>query len=258
MLSMNRESRFKSKVVLVTGGSSGIGQTNAQAFAGEGAAVVIVGRREEPLLQTVKLIQDTGGVASHITADISSAADVRRMIKTCEERHGGLHVAFNNVGIIGKPKPTADIEEDEWAEILATNLTGIWLCMKYEIRHMQTHGGGAIINTASNIGVHQRRPGLSGYVATKAAVSALTRNAAREYIADGIRINAVSPGASDTSMSRRPGESNEDRDARIKTAVPLGRVGRTEEVAAAVLWLASEQSSFTVGHDLVVDGGATA
>jgi NAD(P)-dependent dehydrogenase (short-subunit alcohol dehydrogenase family) len=258
MFFMIQESRFKNKVALVTGGSSGIGQTTAQAFAREGAAVVVVGRRVEPLLQTVKLIQDAGGVGSYITANISNATEVERMIKTCEERHGGLHVAFNNVGIIGKPKPTAEIEEDEWAEILATNLTGIWLCMKYEIRYMQTHGGGAIINTASNIGAHQRRSGLSGYVATKAAVSALTRNAAREYIADGIRINAVSPGASDTSMSRRPGESNEDRDARIKTAVPLGRVGRTEEVAAAVLWLASAESSFTVGHDLVVDGGATA
>jgi NAD(P)-dependent dehydrogenase (short-subunit alcohol dehydrogenase family) len=137
MFFMNRESRFKNKVVLVTGGSSGIGQTTAQAFAREGAAVVVVGRREEPLLQTVKLIQDAGGVASYITANISNAAEVERMIKTCEERHGGLHVAFNNVGIIGKPKPTAEIEEDEWAEILATNLTGIWLCMKSDTcKHM--------------------------------------------------------------------------------------------------------------------------
>src|SRR5258708_1911200 len=156
---MNRESRFKNKVVLVTGGSSGIGQATAQAFAREGAAVVVVGRREEPLLQTVKLIQDAGGVASYITANVSNATEVERMIKTCEERHGGLHVAFNNVGIIGKPKPTAEIEEDEWSEILASNLTGIWLCMKYEIKYMRTHGGGAIINTASNIGAHQPRSG---------------------------------------------------------------------------------------------------
>jgi NAD(P)-dependent dehydrogenase (short-subunit alcohol dehydrogenase family) len=142
--------------------------------------------------------------------------------------------------------------------VLGTNVTGTWLCLKHEIAHMRAHGGGAIVNMASNIGAHGRLPNLAAYAASKAAVSALTRTAARDHIADGVRINAVSPGATDTDMSRRPGETDADRAARLKDAIPLGRVGATAEVAAAVLWLASDEAAFTVGHDLVVDGGATA
>ncbi|MBI3561591.1 MAG: glucose 1-dehydrogenase [Gammaproteobacteria bacterium] len=250
--------RFANQTVLITGGGSGIGQATALAFAREGAAVVIAGRREAPLADTVKLIQAANGTASLVLANVADPADVARMVETCVQRHGGLQIAFNNAGTVGKPGPLADLDETLWSEMIATNLTGIWLSMKYEIKQMQTHGGGSIVNMAANIGAHTRRPGLGAYAATKAAVSALTRNAAREYIADGIRINAVSPGATDTPLSRRPGETHADRDARIKTVVPLGRVGTTEEVAAAVLWLAAPESSFVVGHDLVVDGGATA
>lgn len=130
--------------------------------------------------------------------------------------------------------------------------------MKHEIDHMRGHGGGVIVNMASNIGAHSRRPGMAAYAASKAAVSVLTQTAARDHIGDGIRINAVSPGATDTSMSRRPGETDADRDARLTTVVPIGRLGSTREIANAVLWLASDEAWFTVGHDLVVDGGATA
>jgi NAD(P)-dependent dehydrogenase (short-subunit alcohol dehydrogenase family) len=142
--------------------------------------------------------------------------------------------------------------------VIGTNLTGTWLCMKHEIAHMRAHGGGAIVNMASNIGSHGRIPGMAAYAASKAAVSVLTRTAARDHIADGVRINAVSPGPTDTGMSLRPGETDADRAERLKAAIPLGRVGATAEVAAAVLWLASDEAGFTVGHDLVVDGGATA
>ncbi|MFD6463713.1 SDR family oxidoreductase, partial [Streptomyces roseolus] len=135
---------------------------------------------------------------------------------------------------------------------------GVFLSMKYEIAHMRAHGGGVIVNMASNIGPHGRRPGMAAYAASKAAVSVLTQTAARDHIGEGVRINAVSPGASDTPMSFRPGESRADRDARVRTAVPAGRVSDPAEVAAAVVWLASAESSFVVGHDLVVDGGATA
>jgi NAD(P)-dependent dehydrogenase (short-subunit alcohol dehydrogenase family) len=247
--------RFTGKVVLVSGGGSGIGRATARAFAAEGATVVVAGRDEQRLASAVKEI---GGDASAVTVDVTDSADVARMVETIVARHGGLHVAFNNAGILGEPAPVADLAEDVFDAVIGTNLTGTWLCLKHEIAHMRAHGGGAIVNMASNIGAHGRLPRLAAYAASKAAVSALTRAAARDHIAEGVRINAVSPGATDTDMSRRPGETDADRAARLKDAIPLGRVGATAEVAAAVLWLASDEAAFTVGHDLVVDGGATA
>ncbi|NBH09502.1 glucose 1-dehydrogenase [Amycolatopsis sp. SID8362] len=245
--------RFAGKVVLVTGGSSGIGRETARAFTAEGATVVVAGRDGQRLASTVKEI---GGDA--VTVDVTDPADVARMVETVVARHGGLDVAVNNAGILGSPAPAADLDEDGFGAVLATNVTGTWLCLKHEVAHMRAHGGGAIVNIASNIGAHGRLPNMAAYAASKAAVSALTRTAARDHIAEGVRINAVSPGATDTEMSRRPGETDADRAERLKGAIPLGRVGATAEVAAAVLWLASAEAAFTVGHDLVVDGGATA
>ena len=251
-------SRFSGKIALVTGGGSGIGRATALAFAAEGATVVVAGRGADGLERTVKEIEAAGGTASAVIADITDSGEVKDLVTTVVERHGGLHIAFNNAGILGRPAPTADVDEDDFAAVLATNVTGTWLCLKHEIAHMRAHGGGAIVNMASNIGAHGSRPGFAAYAASKAAVSALTRTAARDHIADGIRINAISPGAADTEMSRRPGESDADRDARVGAAVPLGRVGTTAEVANAVLWLASDEAAYAVGHDLVLDGGATA
>lgn len=247
--------RFAGKVVLVTGGGSGIGLTTAKAFAAEGATVVVAGRDEQRLASAVKEI---GGAASAVKVDVTDSADVARMVSTIVERHGGLDVAVNNAGVLGSPAPVADLDEDDFGAVVGTNLTGTWLSVKHEVAHMRAHGGGAIVNIASNIGAHGRLPNMAAYAASKAAVSALTRTAARDHIADGVRINAVSPGATDTDMSLRPGETGADRAARLKNAIPLGRVGATAEVAAAVLWLASDEAAFTVGHDLVVDGGATA
>ncbi|WP_086838931.1 glucose 1-dehydrogenase [Amycolatopsis kentuckyensis] len=247
--------RFAGKVVLVTGGGSGIGRATARAFADEGATVVVAGRDGQRLASAVAEI---GGDASAVTVDVTDSADVARMVETVVARHGGLDVAFNNAGILGAPAPAADLGEDDFGAVLGTNVTGTWLCLKHEVAHMRAHGGGAIVNMASNIGAHGRLPNMAAYAASKAAVSALTRTAARDHIADGVRINAVSPGATDTDMSRRPGETDADRAERLKSAIPLGRVGATAEVAAAVLWLASDEAAFTVGHDLVVDGGATA
>ncbi|WP_410636015.1 SDR family NAD(P)-dependent oxidoreductase [Amycolatopsis sp. cmx-4-83] len=245
--------RFTGKVVLVTGGGSGIGRETARAFAAEGATVVVAGRDEQRL---AAVVEEIGGDA--VTVDVTDPADVARMVETIVARHGGLDVAVNNAGILGSPAPAADLDEDGFGAVLATNVTGTWLCLKHEVAHMRAHGGGAIVNIASNIGAHGRLPNMAAYAASKAAVSALTRTAARDHIGEGVRINAVSPGATDTGMSLRPGETDADRAERVKGAIPLGRVGATAEVAAAVLWLASDEAAFTVGHDLVVDGGATA
>jgi NAD(P)-dependent dehydrogenase (short-subunit alcohol dehydrogenase family) len=205
----------------------------------------------------VRLIKDAGGQASAVTADVSLPADAERLVSATADRHGGLHIAFNNAGII-EAGPLADMDDAAWDRQVAVNLTGVFLAMKHEIAHMRASGGGVIVNTASNLGAHMRLPFLGAYAATKAAVSALTRAAAREYIADGIRINAISPGPIDTPMSLRPGETEADRDKRLADALPAGRAGTVAEAAAAVLWLASPEAGFTVGHDLVIDGGATA
>jgi NAD(P)-dependent dehydrogenase (short-subunit alcohol dehydrogenase family) len=249
--------RFTDKVALITGGGSGIGRATALAFAREGATVVVAGRGTQPLAQTVKLIEDAGGRASAVTADVSSSADVARLVATTVQRHGGLHIAFNNAGVV-EAGPLADMDEAAWDRQLAVNLTGVFLAMKHEIAHMRAHGGGVIVNTASNLGAHLRMPSLGAYAASKAAVSALSRAAAKEYIRDGIRINAISPGPMDTPMSLRPGETEDDRAERIKGALPIGRVGTLAEAAGAVLWLASPEAGFAVGHDLVIDGGASA
>jgi NAD(P)-dependent dehydrogenase (short-subunit alcohol dehydrogenase family) len=249
--------RFTGSVALVTGGGSGIGRAAALAFAREGAVVVVAGRRAEPLGRTVELIEGEGGRASAVTADVASSEDVARLVATTVERHGGLHVAFNNAGIV-EAGPLIDMDEAAWDRQLAVNLKGVFLGMKHEIAHMRANGGGVIVNTASNLGAHLRLPYLGAYAASKAAVSALTRAAAREYIGDGVRINAISPGPIDTPMSLRPGETEAGRTERLKDALPIGRVGTLDEAASAVLWLASPESGFAVGHDLVLDGGAAA
>jgi NAD(P)-dependent dehydrogenase (short-subunit alcohol dehydrogenase family) len=228
---------FDGKVVLITGGAGVIAKVTAEAFAHRGATVVLAGRD---------------------LADVTKPDEVAAMIDTVVREHGGLHVAVNAAGMFGKGAPVADLDVGTWQQVLDVNLTGVFLCLKYEIAHMKEHGGGAIVNIASNIGPHARRPGLSAYAASKAGVSVLTQTAAREYIGHNIRINAVSPGATDTPMSYRPGESKQDRDARVSAVTPAGRVADPLEVANTVVWLASDDASFVVGHDLVVDGGTTA
>jgi NAD(P)-dependent dehydrogenase (short-subunit alcohol dehydrogenase family) len=249
--------RFAGKVALVTGGSAGIGRAVARAFAVQGATVVVTGRNAENLAQTVKLIDGDGGTASQVVCDVTSSVDIERMVATTVERHGGLDIAVNNAGVF-TAGPLHETDEADWSWVFTVNVTGVMLSMKYEIGHMREHGGGVIVNVSSNLGPHLRVPGLSAYSATKAAVSALTRTAALEYIGDGIRINAVSPGTSDTTMSLHPGESEAERDERARTEIPIGRIGSLDEVAATILFLASPDSGFAVGHDLVIDGGNAA
>ncbi|MFJ2633423.1 SDR family NAD(P)-dependent oxidoreductase [Streptomyces sp. NPDC087422] len=250
---------FTGRAVLVTGGGSGIGRAVALAFARAGARVAVAGRSERTLEETVALIAAEGvGEAAAVPADITVAPDVERLVDAVTARFGGLDVAVNNVGVITPPAPVADISEADWRHSLDTNLTGLWLSMKYEIGYMRAHGGGAVVNVASNIGAHRRVPGLGAYTAAKAAVSALTRAAALDHIGDGVRINAVSPGAVDTPMSSRPGETPAAKAARLRAQIPLGRASSVAEIAAAVLHLASPAATSTVGTDLVIDGGATA
>ncbi|GAA2267825.1 glucose 1-dehydrogenase [Streptomyces amakusaensis] len=250
-------SRFTGKVVLVTGGGSGIGRATALAFAREGATVAVAGRTVGNLEETVRLIGEEGGSASAVQADIAVAADVERLVSTVAERHGGLHIAVNNAGYLPEPAPLAEFDEASFARTLNINVIGTWLSMKHEIAHMRGNGGGVIVNVGSVVGAHLTIPGASAYGASKAAVAALGRSAAREYAADGIRINTLSPSSMDTPMSLLENETPAERTERAKGMFPLGRIGSVEEGAHAVLWLASEESGFALGHDLVIDGGIT-
>ncbi|CAL9606949.1 3-beta-hydroxycholanate 3-dehydrogenase (NADP(+)) [Streptomyces sp. enrichment culture] len=251
--------RFTDRTALVTGAGSGIGRTIARALAAEGANVVVVGRRREPLGETAASIEAAGGKALAVTADVVRAAEVEAAVAAAVEHFGSLDVAVNNAGVFRGGAPLADLAEEDWHTQLGVNVTGVFLALRAEIRQMRTQpSGGAIVNIASTFGAHARHPGAAAYAATKAAVSVLTRGAALDHIREGIRVNAVSPGAVNTPMSLQPGETEADRSARARTALPLGRVTTTEEVAAAVLHLASDDAASTVGTDLVVDSGATA
>ncbi|MFI8194442.1 SDR family NAD(P)-dependent oxidoreductase [Streptomyces sp. NPDC085946] len=249
--------RFTARTVLVTGAGSGIGRAVALAFAAEGARVVVAGRGRAALDETAALIGAAGGTTLAHTADVSRADDVAALVRAAVDRFGSLDVAVNNAGVFrGGPLP--EMGEEDWRTLLDVNVTGVFLAMAAEVRQMRTQpGGGAIVNIASNLGVHQQVNGATAYAATKAAVASLTRGAALEHIGEGVRINAVSPGASDTAMSLRPGETEEERAVRMKEESPLGRVASTEEVAQAVLYLASDAAASLVGTDLVVDGGAS-
>ncbi|MFF7751271.1 SDR family NAD(P)-dependent oxidoreductase [Streptomyces sp. NPDC007971] len=262
--------RFTGRTALVTGAGSGIGRAVARALAAEGARVVVAGRRREPLDETVALIEKQGGRALAVTADVSRAADAQALVRAAVDFPGprlrsgagpligSLDVAVNNAGVFRGGQALADLPEDDWHTQLATNVTGVHLALQAQIRQMRTQAsGGAIVNVSSNLGLHATSPGAAAYAATKAAVTALSRGAALDHIGDGVRINVVSPGATATSMSLRPGETEQDRTERAKATLPLGRISATEEIAAAVLFLASDDAASLVGTDLVVDSGGS-
>ncbi|MEU4153228.1 SDR family oxidoreductase [Streptomyces sp. NPDC026659] len=250
--------RFTGKTVLVTGAGSGLGRAIARAFAAEGASVVAAGRTAASLDETVALIEAADGTATAVTADVTDSGQLRNLVRESVTRFGGLDIAVNNAGILRGVGAVSEVSEEDWDAVIRTNVTGVWLAMKHEIAYMKANGGGVIVNISSNLGAHLRIPNLAAYITSKAAVSALTRAAALDHIHQGIRINAVSPGASAAPMSLRPGETEADRAERVKAENPLGRVAEAEEVAASVLYLASPAAGSVVGADLVIDCGSSA
>jgi NAD(P)-dependent dehydrogenase (short-subunit alcohol dehydrogenase family) len=242
------------KVALVTGAGSGIGRCSALAFAREGAKVVVSDVVIDGGEETGRLIKQTGGEAVFVKADVSKAAEVEALINTTVSTYGRLDCAHNNAGIAGKTFTVADDTEENWDRILAINLKGVWLCLKYQIPIMLKQGGGAIVNTASDAGlIGVKRTGA--YVASKHGVVGLTKTAALEYAKAGIRVNAVCPGPIDTPMLQKGAMRNPKILEKMVAAQPNGRLGKPEEIAEAAVWLCSGAASFVTGLAMPVDGG---
>jgi NAD(P)-dependent dehydrogenase (short-subunit alcohol dehydrogenase family) len=249
---------FKDKVAVVTGAGSGIGQACALAFAKEGAKVIVADIVVAGGEETVRMIEDTKGEAIFVLSDVAKSVDVNSIMAMAMKTYGRLDYACNNAGIGGPPMFTGDYLEDDWRAVIDVNLTGAWLCMKYELEIMKKQGGGAIVNMASILG----KVGFAtapAYVAAKHGLIGLTETAALEYATQNIRINAVCPGFIYTPLLEKAGmKTGTDLHTQISNLHPMKRMGTSEEIANAVIWLCSDAASFITGHALMVDGGYTA
>ncbi|MFJ1732951.1 SDR family NAD(P)-dependent oxidoreductase [Streptomyces sp. NPDC088254] len=252
------DKRFEDRVVLVTGGGTGIGQSIALAFAREGALVVVAGRRTQELKQTVVLAREEGGRADACTVDVTDEEQVAGLMGTILDRYGALHVACNNAGVPGSGRMLHEFGAEDWRRVTDTNLQGVWLSMRHQIPVMLKQGSGAVVNVASIAGIVGYL-NAAPYTAAKHGVVGLTRTAAIDYGPAGIRVNAVCPGPVLTPMLE---QARRDRgpsaDEFYLRNIPLGRLARPEEVASAVLWLSSDSASYVTGQALAVDGGWTA
>jgi NAD(P)-dependent dehydrogenase (short-subunit alcohol dehydrogenase family) len=247
--------RFAGKAVLITGGATGIGRAAAFAFAREGASVMI-GDIDDRASETVALIEAAGGQAAWRATDVTDGAQIEALVSECVERFEGMHVAFNNAGVLPEPAPLHKMPVATFERTMAVNTTGVFLAMQSEIRHMLANGGGAIVNTAS-VGAVIANPNMSPYVASKHAVAGLTRAAAIEYARAGIRVNAICPGLVETAMTAEWFKDAAFMNA-FYAASPIGRAARPEEMVGMVLHLCSDEASFTNGAIIAMDGGQTA
>lgn len=247
---------FENKVALVTGGASGIGLVTARMFAEAGAAVALAGRHEDAVRAAAEQLTAQGHKAIGIRCDVADEAQVAAMVEQTLSNFGRLDAAFNNAGVQSPIAETADASGEEFDRVNAINLRGIWSCMKYELRHMREQGSGAIANTSSLGGI-VGIAGRAAYHASKHGVLGLTKSAALEYAARGIRINAICPGIIDTPMVADMKTREADAMKELMKEVPIARLGRPEEIASAVLWLCSPGAGYVIGHALVVDGGYT-
>lgn len=246
------------KVVVICGGASGIGRSCAEAFAREGARIAILDWSADGLADAEEGIRSLGAEVMTECVDVSHAPSVDASHAHVIEQLGGIDIGFNNAGIITPSKAIEDTSEEDWDSVIAVNLTGVWLCVRAQVRHMRPRGQGVIVNTASAVSF-AGAPGAAAYTAAKHGVVGITRSVALELATTGVRINAVAPGTVETELNKILFD-NEDpfADALVRQGQPIGRNARQDEVADAVLWLASPRSSFALGSTLVLDGGFTA
>lgn len=245
---------FANKTVFITGASTGIGRATALAFAKTGARLVLVDVNESAAAETVHLVEKEKAPVLFIKCDVSKSTEVKSAIEKAIQRFGTLDVAFNNAGIEGVQASTATCTEENWDRVIDTNLKGVWLCMKFQIEQMLKQNKGSIVNCSSIAGLIGFT-NIAAYTASKHGVLGLTKTAALEYARQNIRVNAVCPGVIKTPMIDRFTNGSAEVEKQFAQSEPVGRLGEPEEIAEAVLWLASDKSSFVTGHPLVADGG---
>ncbi len=256
-MTIDRNQEFRGKVALVTGGGEGIGRAVAMQFAKRGAAVVVSGRTQSKIEETVRLIESARGKAHAVICDVRDEAEVKSALTKTKEIFGRLDIAVNNAGVDEKANPSADQSVEEFTRVLDTNVLGTFLCVKYEVPLILEQGGGSIINISSGAGVIGVK-GQSGYVASKHAVIGLSKSVALDYVQQGIRVNVVAPGMTETDMMlKRATGGKPENIAKAISGAPIGRFAKTDEIANAVAWLASDEASYMVGAVVVVDGGQT-